>query len=232
MIDAVKKIYRIINPTDDKRFFVRQKRVTPSLITNYLNSPVAKKLHIGCQDHPIEGWLNVDLEPKHKEVAFMDATRKFPFEDNSFDFIFSEHMIEHISGEEGLFMICECYRTLKPGGALRISTPDLNFLIELFQHDKTNVQKEYIEFAKKFLPPSDFYTEAMIINNFFRAWGHQFIYDEKTMKFFFEKAGFKNIQFPGVGVSDYEITRNIEQHGFEIGHDFNRLESFVTEGVK
>src|SRR5215469_1479512 len=81
------------------------------------------KLHIGCGDHPIEGWINTDLNPCMMGVGPMDATKTFPFVDNFFTHIFSEHMIEHITKEEGEFMLRECFRVLKPGGKIRISCP-------------------------------------------------------------------------------------------------------------
>ena len=64
---------------------------------------------------------------------YLDATQTFPLPDCSFDYIFSEHMIEHVTYQNGKRMILECYRVLKPGGLLRISTPDLSFLVDLYK---------------------------------------------------------------------------------------------------
>jgi ubiquinone/menaquinone biosynthesis C-methylase UbiE len=62
-----------------------------------------------------------------RDAIIVDVTRRSPFVDNTFDFIYSEHMIEHIPYVGGRAMLEESYRVLKPGGTLRIATPDARF---------------------------------------------------------------------------------------------------------
>ena len=50
----------------------------------------------------MNNWLNCDISPLSKDVIFTDVSKRFPFDDNFFDYIYSEHMIEHITFEEGL----------------------------------------------------------------------------------------------------------------------------------
>jgi hypothetical protein len=69
------------------------KKQSEKVITDYLNNNSEKKLQIGAQGSPMQGWLNVDILPKTKDTAYMDATKKFPIQDNTFDFIFAEHSI-------------------------------------------------------------------------------------------------------------------------------------------
>ncbi|MGB6535784.1 MAG: hypothetical protein WBF58_07450 [Xanthobacteraceae bacterium] len=45
---------------------------------------------------------NTDLEPRSDAAMALGATKPFPFEANSFDYVFSKHMIEHIGYAEGL----------------------------------------------------------------------------------------------------------------------------------
>ena len=56
-------------------------------------------------------------------------------------------MIEHITYPQGIFMMSECYRILKANGKIRISTPNLAFLIDLYNKDKSDLQQEYIKWA-------------------------------------------------------------------------------------
>jgi predicted SAM-dependent methyltransferase len=228
----LRKVYRIINPTKSKKLVSRQKRNSHKLIQQYFAQEKVPKLHIGCQDSPISGWLNVDIEPIDPSIVYLDATKQFPIADNSFDVVFSEHMIEHISLPDGMAMIKECYRTLKPGGVIRLATPDLNFLIELYRQEKSEVQTKYIESYRKFYPGFNMINDAMVINNFVRNWGHQFIYDKKTLKAVLEAGGFKDVRFCEVGESQVQELQHIEKHGFIIGHDFNKLESLIIEGIK
>jgi predicted SAM-dependent methyltransferase len=91
----------------------------------------------------------MDALPLLPDVLYLDATRRFSFKDAAFDYIFSEHMIEHISYQHSLNMLAECRRVLQPSGKIRISTPDLNFLINLYRDDKSELQQRYIKWSTR-----------------------------------------------------------------------------------
>lgn len=215
--------------TSAKRWITRADQ---RIIWDYFSSHEVKKLHIGCGIHTMEGWLNSDYFPKTGDTIFLDATSRFPFEDNSFDFIFSEHMIEHISYADGYNMISECFRVLKPSGKIRISTPDLEFLINLYQKDKSDLQKEYIQWtSKSYNRNAPYPDDTFVINNFFRSWGHLFIYDSKTLGASMERAGFTKIQNMEINQSEDEAFKNLEYEG-RMPEGFVKLESFILEGTK
>lgn len=54
-----------------------------------------------------------------------DVTQGLPFQNNEVDGVYSEHFIEHLSQTDGIGFLRECRRILKPGGTIRIATPDL-----------------------------------------------------------------------------------------------------------
>lgn len=86
------------------------------------------KLNIGSNNACLAGWDNID-KYEHTGVIVHDARSKFPYPDNSVDYIFSEHFIEHLTAEEALIYFKECYRMLKKGGVVRTSTFDFDNLI-------------------------------------------------------------------------------------------------------
>lgn len=55
---------------------------------------------------------------------YYQAGHRLEFEDNTFDFIYSEHFFEHLFLEEAFELIKECQRILKPHGVIRIIVPD------------------------------------------------------------------------------------------------------------
>jgi len=57
------------------------------------------KLNIGCGTVKFPGWINIDIETNADLV--LDIRRGLPFDNNSVDFIYCEHFIEHISYKEG-----------------------------------------------------------------------------------------------------------------------------------
>jgi predicted SAM-dependent methyltransferase len=88
----------------------------------------------------LAGWLNTDVDPKGIGVYYLDAGKPFPIQDQSFDYIFNEHLIEHFTYRDGLRVLQECYRVLKPGGAIRIATPDMDKIIGLRSEEKSDLQ--------------------------------------------------------------------------------------------
>src|SRR5690349_10237802 len=160
----------------------------------YLAGSPVRKLHIGCGKNILPNWLNMDYLPLSREALYLDARLPFFFNNDTFDYIFSEHMIEHISYDYGLKMLAECRRVLKPFGKLRISTPDLAFMINLYRPDKSPLQQEYIKWASDvFYNGQPDINEVFVVNYFMRNWGHTFIYDENTLRTAMMTAGFTSI---------------------------------------
>jgi predicted SAM-dependent methyltransferase len=205
--------------------------LTSKAIDNYVKYHQVRKLQLGTGANVLEGWLNTDVNPSLGSVIFLDTRNSFPIEDGIFDYVFSEHVIEHMQFNEGLFMLRECHRILKPDGRIRIATPDLETLIHLHTTQKNDIQKRYVNWiVDKYLPEVGIYNECVVINNAFRNWGHQFIYDRATLRLAMERADFVNIISYRPGESDDENLRGIESHGKVIGdEDLNRFETMVLE---
>jgi len=196
-----------------------------------LKSPVPK-LQIGCGKNLHTGWLNADISASENSF-YLDATRPLPFPDASFAYVFSEHMIEHIPVRKGIKLLEEIFRVLRPNGRVRIATPDLKFLIDLYDEPKTGLQRRYIEFAAKNFLPGLPPTAVYVINNTVRDWGHQFIYDRATLRGILKSVGFVDVVDCKVMVSQYPELCGLESHGHTvIGEEFNELETMVIEGRK
>jgi predicted SAM-dependent methyltransferase len=188
-------------------------------------------LHIGAEIFAIPGWFNTDLDPRGEGIYFLDATLLFPFPDASFDYVFSEHMIEHIPFGDGMKMLTECRRILKPGGVIRTATPNLLNILSLMSGG--NGHEAYLDWAvQQFkLPKAPFPKAPGVINHFFRAWGHQFIYDPAMLQRAMEQAGFGEIVQCEVGVSRHEALRGLERHGERWTPWINQFETMVLEAT-
>lgn len=214
---------------DSRRHFGR---VDKGLINHYLSAHAVRKLQIGCGGHGIVGWLNADLAPDSPQILQLDATRPFPFPDSCFDYVFSEHMIEHVDLPGGRRMLAECHRILKPGGKLRISTPDLGFLIDLYRDDPDPLQRRYMDwFENAHLKEDPAASPALVINNFVRNWGHQFIYDETTLRGALSGAGFSRIARFELGASDDEALQGLE-NAARMPEGFLALETLTLQAVR
>jgi predicted SAM-dependent methyltransferase len=207
-------------------------QVDRSIIQNYFTQYEEKKLHIGCGQNQPKDWLNCDLYPLANNIIHLNATEIFPFENEAFSYVFSEHMIEHIPYEGGAFMLKECCRVLKKGGKIRISTPNLQSFINLYTNDKTDLQNNYISWnTEQFIPTAPYPDDTFVINNYVRAWGHQFIYDEKTLRKAMEIAGFTNVVSRALNESENPVFIGLEKEE-KMPAGFLKLESFTLEAVK
>jgi SAM-dependent methyltransferase len=92
--------------------------------------PVLVNLGCGHRFHP--DWINIDIASRSPEVLIHDLRRGIPRGDASCDGVYHSNVIEHIRREDALTFLGECFRVLKPGGVLRIATPDLERICELY----------------------------------------------------------------------------------------------------
>ncbi|HEY7419367.1 MAG TPA: methyltransferase domain-containing protein [Ktedonobacteraceae bacterium] len=206
-------------------------RISSQAIASYLESHTVRKLQLGTGTNVLDSWFNTDISPTN-EVFFLDSTKPFPFQDATFHYIFSEHHIEHLSYQQGLFTLRECYRVLLPGGKIRIATPNLAVLLHLYTTTPDALQQQYMRFiTDTFLPEIHRVHPAFVINNAFYNWGHRFLYDRATLQSAMEEAGFVDITDAVPGESDDEQLCGIEKHGEFIGHEeLNRFETQILEG--
>ncbi len=203
--------------------------LTKFMIDKYLKNNEIKKLHIGAGNRKIKDWLNTDIGNK-SIMPIVDVTKKFPFNTKTFDYVFSEHMIEHIKYQDGVKMLKESFRVLKSNGKIRISTPDLQFLINLYSNEKDQLQKDYIEWSCKNYQ----LTEGSIIevvNNYFQSWGHQFIYDKNTIENTLKAVGFTKIEFFKINESNNLDLKDLENDK-RLPKNFLQLESLSVEATK
>lgn len=88
------------------------------------------KLHLGCgkRDFGPE-WRHIDTQDL-PHIDYHDVTR-LPFIDGSCSLIYASHLIAYFDRHEIVPILKEWNRVLKPGGVLRLATPDWNVLRKL-----------------------------------------------------------------------------------------------------
>jgi predicted SAM-dependent methyltransferase len=218
-------------PADLRR--ARSAYARKSIAERYLRDHLVAKLQIGSGANLLSGWLNSDYMPRQSEQLYLDATQPFPFPSQRFDYIFSEHVIEHLWYRDGLAMLRESYRVLKPGGRIRISTPNLRQIVSLLDEPLDEIRRRYVKLATdEHIPDNKEYRPSFVVNNFFWDFGHLFVYDPQTLARSLELAGFQAIREWPTGESDDPQLRGIESHGKIIGDDMNQFETMVLEGTK
>jgi len=88
------------------------------------------KLHLGCGQIYLKGYLNIDFplnkhNVQNKSVADKHADiLKLSYPENSVEEIRLHHVFEHFTRPIACALITKWYRWLKPNGVLRIEVPD------------------------------------------------------------------------------------------------------------
>jgi predicted SAM-dependent methyltransferase len=157
-------------------------------------------VNYGCGPHLIEGWLNIDnYESTEANYHRLNLLDKHPFRENSVRFGFSEDFLEHLNQAESIFFLCEVYRTLAPGGVLRLSFPGLEGVL-----------------AKHYSPP----TERRVREAEFEAysfWDHLHFYSKDELSLVARHIGFKRVDFVDYGASQFAELCNRDTRSHQIG---------------
>ena len=165
-------------------------------------------LNVGCGTDYKKGWINVDNNSDNNIEQLdlnWDLRNPLPFADNSVDFVFNEHFIEHLTVEEAQQVIKDLMRVLKPGGVMRIAMPDLEGVVNNYLHvplDQDQVIKDYkLGFVK---------TRAEWMNMSFRWWGHMWLYDWEELKRRLHETGYDAAKRCELHKSGHPELRNLE----------------------
>jgi len=128
--------------------------------------PGSRAVNLGCGVTVATGWINIDNSPnarlsrypwlrwalwklkvistEHYEVAWprdlliRDLRAHLPFQDGTIDYVYSSHVLEHLSCSKARSLVSEVYRILRPGGLVRFVVPDLRWGIQRYL-DRTAV---------------------------------------------------------------------------------------------
>jgi hypothetical protein len=120
---------------------------------------------------------------------------------------------------------------VRPGGFIRIATPDLRKLARLFEAQLSKDQRNYVDAVFR-THRSDYQSAevGVVINNIFLFEDHRFIYDSGTLAEGLRKAGFLDIVESAPGQSAHLAFRATDAHATET--DYITFETLAMEAQK
>ena len=185
-------------------------------------------------------------------ILVHNLAKGIPFEDESVDAVYHSHLFEHLDKEIGFKFLIEIHRVLKRGGVLRISVPDLEFLIrEYLSHVELCVQNPTeIENHDRFIAPiieQSIRREAAgasqqvgfirYLDNFLlgdarsRGETHQWMYDRFNLEFALIQAGFTHVTVQNYNTSSIKDWNKYALDMDDSGNEY-KLNSLYIEAIK
>lgn len=157
-------------------------------------------LHVGCGEQRLEGWVNIDRQELPSVDFVADVTAGLPFENAAA--LFAEHFLEHLPLDEALAFLLEAHRVLAPGALLRLSTPNLDWVLAT-------------QYTADASPAGGVVQGALRLNRAFHGWSHRFLWNRPLLAAALEAAGFEELRWCRHGESEWPPLRGLERHAVD-----------------
>ena len=203
----------------------------------YFKATTERRVNIGSGRNILAGWLNLDIKPRPGGV-WLDCARPWPIADGVFSAALCEHMIEHVPKPMAQAILAETLRTLRPGGWLRVITPDLTLFAAHVLGGGDPRDEDYLQFLRAFHGQEGLnWCDAT--NIIFRDYGHQYIWSAEELSAALRRAGFVDLQLGRAACPIQPVFEGCEGHPAmlhrEAGVDGARIdavEAFAIEAMK
>jgi predicted SAM-dependent methyltransferase len=121
----------------------------------------------------------------------VDVTAPLPFDTGCVDWVYAEHLIEHVKPAAAIAWLREVKRTLSHGGLLRLTTPDFHKYAECYLHGGEFFVEHRRRMDSVFGADDGMPTRpAFMFNQIFYLYGHRWIYDADELRHALLSAGF------------------------------------------
>lgn len=171
-----------------------------------MTAPSSIRINLGSGHWKLDGWVNVDIDPDSRPDVLADLALGLPFQSGCADFIHTEDFIDQLELEAAGDFLRECHRILRPGGVIRILTPDIQKLCEMYVNHPQSLKDLWREHVGV---PLKFGTAAEIVNVGMRFAGHTFLYDAETFEHLARLCGFEPRQV-SYQESEHESLRGLD----------------------
>jgi len=140
------------------------------------------------------GWINIDtIDLKQWAQANgyifeqMDVRQSLPRAPDTVDLIYASHFIEHLTGDEALKFLQDCWRMLKPGGVIRLTVPDAYLIAQKY------VNHEIMEYRHVNVGVEKAEDEAEAFYRLLME-GHKLTWDGPSLVSFLKGIGYEDVE--------------------------------------
>ena|SRR5258708_5199575 len=183
--------------------------------------PKGDRVNIGSAYLTPPGWINLDNSPsvwlsRHRAaryllekthftsasaqerwrpgIVFHDVRHGLPWAEQSLSFIYTSHLLEHLSRLDGEGLLRECHRVLKPSGILRVVVPDLRYYAQKYLDDLDGCDTDTDRALSA--TASERFMEIVGVHNggaLSARNPHRWMYDERSLADGLKRVGFVNV---------------------------------------
>lgn len=140
------------------------------------------KLHLGCGDYWLDGYINIDINVYGGTDMLFDIRQGLPFQPEVVEIIEAYEVLEHFNRDEAFNLLEDWKRVLIPEGKVKISVPDFDGLVEKYPTDEQSSDAEHRK-------------EEVIkmVYGFTDHPNHKEGYTQEKLKALFEQHGYRNV---------------------------------------
>jgi predicted SAM-dependent methyltransferase len=203
---------RSVTPDDTKR-------KGALVLLREVDMELERKLNLGCGPIKPHGWENVDGSLRSliasrfnwfdrlmtglklwsptefdRQTKYANLLKRLPWSNDSVDCIYLGEVLEHFTQEDGLRLLNECFRIMKPGAVIRIRVPDnarfwRNYLQEYdanYEKPETERTDDHTRWVKMF------FRDICVRRRWIGSFGHyhKWLYDEISLIQTLRRVGF------------------------------------------
>lgn len=199
----------------------------------HANSGVGLKLHLGCGPHVVPGWENVDKSPSvllsrtprlrrgllraniindvqavgfPKGIRYANVSKRLRYASGAASYVYSSHLIEHLSRWQAVAFVRECTRVLARGGVMRIATPDLRSMTMAYLSGARDLETGWETPADSLMAEVNPFQDLpgspaqRVIRRQFSGAMHQWLYDARSLTHLLSEGG-----LPGAELRSFRI---------------------------
>ena len=154
------------------------------------------------------GWLVTNASWRAR--YFLDVTGPWLVEPGSADLVFADNMIEHVPLAAGRAMLHQAHAALRPGGTIRLATPDVEMAARLYLGEDEEKAAAVMAMHRRLGRVAEHPVDLLRVP--FTEFGHHagYLYDEASLGAELKRAGFHDVRRCATGESTIPDLRNLE----------------------
>ncbi len=149
----------------------------------------SRKLHLGCGDNKMKGFLNIDIRPTSASDIINNASRLDAFPSNTFRIVFSNAFFEHLYYLERPECLKNVNRVLRSDGLIIfIGIPDFRQVADAYINKKPGITSKTFTLEEVYRYTHG-YPEQ--VPDWWMAQLHKSLFDTETLNELLISSGFK-----------------------------------------